>query len=200
MQANMSEGRPAYVQFEMRAVEDRAGSAEKGHPVYKDVAWAIVTAPGGTSTVIEKRAEDFLKAKANTEFGDHYRRTYQAWMEGQEPPIDGVPLAEWPGITPAQMKTCQAANIRSVEDLAAAPDDALRRIGIGARALQERAKAWLETSASIGVTSEELAALREENASLRAAAAELRDAVQKLKAEIDGTTPKRGPGRPKKEE
>lgn len=200
IQAGAGEGRPAFVQFEMRAVEDRAKSAEEGHPVYNDVPWAIVTAPGGTSTVIEKRAEVFLKEKAGTEFGDFYRRSFDAWMEGQEPPVDGMALSQWPAIKPGQLKACIAANLRSVEDLAAAPDDALRRVGIGARALQERAKAWLATSQDVGVAAEELAALREENTSLKELVTELRTAVESLKSQVDGARPKRGPGRPRKEE
>ena len=40
------QARPPYVQFEMRAVEDRQASIDAGHYVAKDVAYAIITPAG----------------------------------------------------------------------------------------------------------------------------------------------------------
>ena len=52
--------RPAYVQFEVRAVEDRTATLESGHFVAKDVIYALVT-PAGTKDRLEKNAEEWIK-------------------------------------------------------------------------------------------------------------------------------------------
>lgn len=139
--------RPSFVQFEIRPVQDRAETEKQGYPAFKDEEFAIVTAPGGGNTVVEMRVSQFLRNKEKDPFFDLYKKQHQAWQEGKEAPTEGMPLTEWPGITPAQVKACQNTNIRSVEDLATAPETALTRIGTGARALQAKAMAYLVMAA-----------------------------------------------------
>jgi len=188
----MSTDRPAYVEFEIRAVEDRSETIKAGHPVYHDVAYAIVTPPGGNLTV-EKVAEDWVAAKRNDPFYRHYKEALTAFLEDREAPVDGTPIEMWPSVTPAQVKQIRAAGLRTVEDLAAANETSIAKMGMGGRALKDRAAAWLDAASDTGKVAEE-------NAALKAQLADLAETVDRQSKQIDELTagkPKRG--RPKKE-
>lgn len=146
------EERPPYVRFEQRAVEDRQATLEAGMVQYKDVDYVLVT-PAGTHDVHEEKAENWLKKQAkNAKDGRipdshyrHYEQMYERYKEGLELPENGIPIKNWPMITPAQVQQILQANIRTVEDLAAAPEEALVRMGMGARALKQKAEAYLQS-------------------------------------------------------
>lgn len=178
--------RPAYLQFETVSVEDRAASVEAGHPVYKDVHYVNVTAPGGSNTVVRKPARKFLEQKRNDTFYQHYKHVYEAWCEGQDEPVEGTPLKMWPPITPAQLSTCIAANIRTVEDLAAAPEQALSKMGMGARALQQKAAAWLSSASGDGKAAEEIAQLKRDNEEKDRTIERLEEKVNRLAGMVEG--------------
>lgn len=183
--------RPAYVEFEIREAEDRKASIEQGHYVPMDVPYIIVTPPGG-NLVHEEPAEKWLEKKRRQGDPNHgaYLRQFEAWKEGQEEPLEGTPIRSWPAVTPAQTKACLGANIRTVEDLATAPEPALQRIGMGARALQQKAAAWLQSANDTGKTAEELATLRRDNEQMADELKEMRETVAALKAETE--KPKKG--------
>lgn len=163
----MSEARPPYVKFEVRAVEDRTATIEQGRPMHKDVVFAVIT-PAGTKDRIEKEADAWLRDLADMVQQERfpatwlqaYRQAHQAFLENQETPEHGIPLTEWPGVTPAQVRMLQDISIRTVEDMAEASEEALSYIGMGARALKAKAQAYLDASKDSGKTSEELVSLR----------------------------------------
>ena len=106
------------------------------------VRWAKVGSNGATT---DERV-DRIK-KSNPVVWDAIRRPYEAWKDGQEEPVNGTPIEAWPGISKGQLAQLRLLNIRSVEDLASVNDAALDRIGMGARALREKAATWLKTQA-----------------------------------------------------
>jgi hypothetical protein len=195
MSQAQAENRPVYVRFEFRAVEDRAESIKEGHFVARDVAYVIVTPPGG-NLEIEAQAEEWLRRKAADPFIEHYRKAYEAWRAGQEEPEYGTPVRSWPAVSPAQIAACVAAKIRTVEDLATAPEEALARIGNGARALQNKAQKWLESAATTGVSAEKIATLERDKAALESRVDELTQEVERLTSAYEAR-PRRG--RPPKE-
>lgn len=173
--------RPPYVSFEMRAIEDRTASQETGHFVCKNVAYALVT-PAGSKDVFEGIADQWLSQKRidarqgrfRPEWLEAIERGYDAWKKGLEAPINGHDLALWPVISPAQVKMLQNLNVRSVEDLAAVNEETISRMGMGGRALKQKAADWLSTAGDRGKVTEELTKLKlrlttleQENASLR---------------------------------
>ena len=171
-----------YVEFELRPDEDREETMKAGHPVFKDVEVAIITMPGGhlvVDKVIDAKLLDEWKngipgRKPPSEFA---LRSYEAWKDGREAPVDGTDIKNWPGVTPAQLKMCQAAQIRTVESLAIANADTIRRLGMGAVALKDKAIAYLE-SADTNKTSEEVSALKVEMEAMK-------DAIEKKDAQIE---------------
>ena len=114
----------------------------------------------------------------------HYKR----WKEGQTAPIDGTPLAAWPGATPQLVKALEPFNIRSLEDLTRMEDASVSRIAIpGLRGKIQHAKAFLEAQATTSGVSAEVAKLREENAWLRDEIAAIKAAFNVQPAGGEGT-------------
>lgn len=171
---SVQENRPPYVQFEFRPVEDRAASQEAGHYVAKDVAFAIVT-PAGSRDRHEKIAEEWLTNMAEqvqqerlpAEWLAHYRALYKAWKEGREVPESGTSIRNWPVASPAQIETLLNLRIRTVEDLAACNEEAIARMGMGGRALKQKAVDWLASASGNGKDVEAITALRAEFESLK---------------------------------
>lgn len=144
------EERPPYVRFEQRAVEDRNKTQETGIFSYKDVEYVLVT-PHGSKDVHEARADKWLeKQKKYADQGripvahyNYFKQAYDYWKQGLEDPETGTPVKGWAAISPAQQNQVLQANIRTVEDLAQANEEALGYIGMGARPLKQKAQAWL---------------------------------------------------------
>lgn len=186
------EARPPYVRFEIRAIEDRDATIDIGHFVGKDVTFAIVT-PTGSKDQVEREATEWLK---NIEEGVKQERIPGFWLEAytkalenfnnaQETPEFGTAIKDWPGASPSQIKLLIDISVRTVEDLAAANDETLNRIGMGGRALKQKAQAWLDSSAGQGKLSEELAQLRASNEELKTRDTEREAEFAKMKTRLD---------------
>lgn len=203
MIAEMEE-RPPYVRFEQRAIEDRAKSIESGIFSYKDKDFVLVMAHGSRD-VFEDDAENWLsKQEAHARNGripkehyEYFKKAYASWKEGQEMPIEGTPIKAWAVLSPAQQNTVIQANIRTVEDLALAPEGALHEIGMGARALKQKAQAWLDT-AQTGKGAEKIVDLESKLQLLADENEKLQKQLIEFMSEAEKTKPRRG--RPPKEE
>lgn len=166
--------RPPYVQFEMRPEEDRSASIKAGHYVAKNVAYALITSPGSRDCT-EQIADEWLariKERArsgtfNPKWVEHFEFLYKEWTNENTLPENGAPIKGWPIASPAMQQQILQANVRTVEDLAAANEDTMRRIGMGARDLQTKARAWLEAASGTGKVAAKNAALEVENEQLK---------------------------------
>jgi len=191
-----------YVDFELRPEEDREQTIAQGMPIFKDVEFAIITMPGG-GLVVDKQITDSLLHEWR--HGDNRRKppspfaftAYEAWKEGREAPVNGTDLKNWPGVTPAQLKTCQNATIRTIQDLASANADTIRRLGMGGVAMVEKAKSYLD-SAESNKASEEVASLKIKMESLVEAINKKDRQIEDLLERLENAPKKRG--RPRKEE
>lgn len=184
--------RPAYVTFEVREVEDRDASIAAGHYVGKDVIYAIITPPGSRDK-IERVADEWMAQNKDAvkedrlprEWERAYADIYKDFKEGRETPVDGTPILTWPPLSPSQQKSILAANIRTVEHLADANEAALNTIGMGGRALKQKAVEWLAQAGGTGKNAEEVIALRTEleasKASQEVMAQQMKDMAAQLK-------------------
>ena len=183
------QARPPYVRFEIRAVEDRTRSIEEGKYVAKDVIFALVT-PMGTKDVLEKEADEWIKGieegvkqeRIPPHWLTQYRMALENFKNDQNDPETGTSINNWNAITPAQRSLMLDCGIRTIEDVAAINEEAVQRIGMGARALKAKAQAWLD-SADQGKVAAELEALRQENGELKARNEELDTRLAKLEKE-----------------
>lgn len=169
------EDRPAYVRFELRPVEDRAATlaSENGVPVMRDIEMALVTPPYSKDCV-ELIAPEWLKqmdvevsaGRLPAAWRDMYRQQYEAWKKGEEMPVNGTPVKRWPILTPAQVINLTNLGFFTVEDVAGMNDEGMRRYGMGALDLKNKAVAWLKSAKDSGAVTQENAALKAQVAAL----------------------------------
>lgn len=197
----VAEDRPPYVTFEVRAEEDRQASIDAGHFVAKDVVYALIT-PMGSKDRIERVAADWLaKLEQDTNEGRfkrewlrHFKEVFRAYQDQTEAPINGTPLKQWPVASPAQILMLERLHVRSVEDLANANEEVLNRIGMGSRALKQKAVDWLANAASGGHLTEKVAAISQklEDLAARNEALEKENAQLRLQLGETGKPPANG--------
>ena len=191
--------RPPYVTFEFRAEEDREASIAAGHYVSRDIAYALIT-PMGSKDRIERVAEDwFAKLEGDVqerrfpqEWLRAFRGAFEDWKAGRATPLSGTAVEHWPVASPSQVKTLLDLKVRTVEDLASANEETLNRIGMGGRALKQKAIDWLASAKDIGKVTEEIAAMRAENADLRARNSDLQSRLNKLATKLEALAEPRG--------
>lgn len=182
------EERPAYVRFERRPMEDKAASIREGRYVAKDVDFALVTPPYSKDCVEYKVEQWLINMDRNVRAGripekwaDQWKASYNSWKNGQEMPLSGTPIKGWGVLSPAQQQTLIAMNCLTVEDLAGINDEGLRRIGMGAIELRDKAKNWLASMKDHGAVTVQLAAMEQENRNLAATVEALKAQVEALK-------------------
>jgi hypothetical protein len=189
MSSSFGPQRPPYVEFETRAMEDRAKTHATGSYVAKDVDYAIVRAIGAKDAVEWEIDVWFEKIEKDSdwrrEWVKFFRELYSEWKLGNSAEkVNGTHVKSWNGISPAECATLIAAKILTVEDVAGATEEALQRIGMGARTLKQRAQAYVDARGT-GKTAEELALLREDNKNLRDENAIQQQQINKLNARIE---------------
>lgn len=158
------------VTFSMEPVLQGDASEKAGRPIYKDTAMVHIRFPG------DRTREVFTRAKP-----EHQHRFPRQWAQFQQKVSQGhvgTPLEEWGPISKSHALTLKGVNVHTVEHLASVPDSALHNIGHGARALRDKAIAWLK-AATDGAETTRLAA---ENQALRDDVAALKEQVAELAA------------------
>lgn len=157
-----NQSRP-FVQFEMRAMEDRTVPATDGVTQMIDVAWAIVRAPGSRDS-LEKTAVDWLaqqkhyakEGRIPPQWPAEYAEAFRLWQQGEELPVHGTPIKTWSPLSPAQRKNILAIGVLTIEDLAVANEETRGRLGMGGVALQKMAQTWLAEAKDVGATAKKL--------------------------------------------
>lgn len=163
----VAEARPPFVSFEAKAIEDREATIASGYYQTKEVDYALIT-PQGSKDRIERNAGEWFvnlrqmvqEERFPREWLRHFEESYKAWKEGRELPLTGTPILTWPVLSPGQIKSLLEINIRTVEDLAIANEESIMRLGMGGRALKDKATSWLSAASSLGKTTEAMADLK----------------------------------------
>lgn len=123
------------------------------------------------------------------------RPHYEAWQRGVELPDEGTALAVWPSLSPQHLKALQMHGLKTMEEFIALTDSALERIRLpNVRQLREHAAEFMKNRVTDGIQKD----LEHKDAQI----AELKEQVAALMAArmADEPAPKRGPGRPRKDE
>lgn len=146
-----------YVRFERVSVEDVPASNKAGHYAARDVDMALITPPYSKDIFKTEVAQWFQNLEMEVRNGRvpeewvaKYKRTYEAWKNGQELPLEGSPIKGWGRISPAQQDVLIRMNILTLEDLALINDEGMRRIGMGAIDMRNKAVAELAAAKDIG--------------------------------------------------
>lgn len=134
-----------FVQFYMESVEDEEASLEKGRPIFLDKEYVKIIPVGDKNTVVCRPVD--LKGNGYTP-PDNVRWPiqYAAFKNQQMQPLDGTPLEQWPPLTKSQVLMMKAVNVHTVEQLCEVSDQNLANLGMGARDLRDKAKAFIESA------------------------------------------------------
>jgi hypothetical protein len=112
---------------------------------------------------VERLRPDGTK-RGDAHFQRRFARIYALWKEKQEPAVSGTPLEHWPMLGDmAMLRTLKDANIYTVEQLAEIGDHVHEAVRGPSRALQQKARIWLEEAQGAGG----VARLAAENANLQ---------------------------------
>lgn len=207
MPISLMEDNPPLIRFKTDVKEDRSETLNTGKIGYRNVNIVTLIPHGDNKTSVEHEVSDWLKnlrerlhnKQISKNYYDFCVRSYEAWEKKEEMVLDGTPIKGWQLATPAQQKLMIDCNIMTVEALANATEDAIQAIGMGARALKDRATNWLADAASHGKTAMQIESLTTELESARKREEETAQLIRDMQAQINELQkPKRG--RPAKED
>ena len=196
MQIAEMKARPPHIRFENVAVEDRDGSIAAGHPVFKEVAHVIIT-PIGSRDSVTKEVNEWLQQtqqqvsedRLPASWAQNFRSAYEHWKAGEELPVNGSPIRTWPGASVSEIAACKAVHVLTVEDLAQANDETVRRLGMGGLELKKRALRFLDEAHGAGRLVAENAALKAELADVKSRAEITEARLAKLEAASGAPSP-----------
>ncbi len=189
-----------YVRFVAEAAQSKDAD---GHVIYKNKYWAHITPAGGKDELV-KDADEWVKelyskgetrgpfdssANEYTRWHEHFSKQLAQFKAGEELTVSGTPLRAILAFTKAEVAQVENARIYSLEDLASCNEEGIRNIGIGGRALKDKATQLL-ASQGTNHLAEENSALRVRLEGLEAQIAAMHEAGLKLPAKV---------GRPRKE-
>lgn len=116
--------------FELRAVP-KAG-VNQTEVEYEDVVWVKIFNKGDSKNIQERPVREEDKQR----WPDHWK----AFQENSEAPLNGIPLEDFPQITPAERMKLKAMHVRTIEELIELPDQQLERLGGRGRAIHKAAR------------------------------------------------------------
>lgn len=188
----IKEDRPSYVAFETVAEEDREASVRADRYMTKDVVYAVITPIGSKDRIyrevnswLTNVAQQVKEERMPAAWAENYRQAYETWRRGEEIPVNGTPIKGWGVISPSTQQNIISANIRTVEDLAVCNDEGLRRVGMGAQELKDKAVTWLKSLSTAGKVTMETSALQVKIRTLETQVTAQQETIKELRLEND---------------
>jgi len=127
----------ANVCFKQLDVPNETKSEQAGRRVYEKKVFCVVTFPGKPAEYVE----------ANDRHKQEYAEQWAAFEKNQEPPLDGLPLEQWPPMDRDTVEQFRAHGFKTVENLAECTDEVKRKIGPLAKWCKT-AKKFIESAGS----------------------------------------------------
>ena len=179
--------RPAQIEFARRAIEDTVASKREGRYMTYDVDYVTVFIPYSRDTNVFTVEQWLLNLEQYTREGripqdwlPNYKRLYEAWKNGQELPPNGTPIKGWGVLSPAQQESLIHYRVLTVEDAAGMNEDIMRKLGMGAVEIKNKAKTWLSQLAERGPATMQIAELQRENELLKGSIASLEAKIDRM--------------------
>ncbi len=152
-------GRPAEVdtavaKFYYHPVPNAEKTREAGYQVCDDVLYVEIRKPGDRNLVINRKATQGDKSR--------FARTFEAFESGEQEPLEGMPLAHWPQISPAQVSYLKMNGVKTLEQFVDLPGHQASGLGRGISELQAKAKKYVEAASGPGAVSEKMTKLEEQ--------------------------------------
>lgn len=173
----------AYVRFYKRSEKN----------VQKDFVEIIFA--GDMRTIIDRQVKEDDKQR--------WPRQWQAYEAGEAFKVDGFPLEQWPEVDTAVVRDLNSKRIFTVDQLASVTDQNLSNIGLGARELVAKAKAFVQVrkdSSAVSKYAEQYELIKAENDLLKSQMSGLMSRLQAIEDAKGDDADKPRRGRPPKEE
>jgi hypothetical protein len=151
----------------MHSVQDNAKTLEEGRPVFIEKPYVRIMVPGDKDNIVQRpvRVNDM----------ERWPKQWQAFENRREQPLEGTPLAEWPGLTRSQCDELAHFGVKTVEALAGMPDSVAQKF-MGIQSLKRKAQDYIDAAKSSAPFDQ----LREENVMLKNELAALKDQFQQM--------------------
>lgn len=127
----------ANIRFFYAYNENAEKSRLEGRPIFDEIPSISIQWPGMDETVRRIEPQDI----------QDYPELYARFKAGSEPVTEGTPLAEWPMMTGSAMRELNYLGFKTVEQLAAATDEAKRKLGPLSKFVK-LAQDWLQAAKS----------------------------------------------------
>lgn len=158
------------VHFYMEAVKDTAATAEQGRPVFRDIEYVRIQAPGNVKDIAQRPVRESDKVR--------WPKLYEAFRRG-DTQAQGTPLRDVAAalrLSPSQAEELRYFGVHTLEQLAGTTDANLGRIG-PYRPQRDKARELVKAALADAPVSE----LRSRAAEQAAELAELRAEVERLR-------------------
>ena len=155
--------------FYKKPQQNNFKTEQEGRPIFDEVDMVKVYIAGDNLSVIDTLVREDHKTRFPMQWANYMNKT------GNDPHLSGTPLAHWPLISAAQAEELKALKFFTVENVAAASDAQLQKIGMLAgmspHTFRDRAVNFLRIAkeeSSANQREEEIRTLRDENAKIKA--------------------------------
>lgn len=169
------------VKFYQREMPNDFETAKEGRPVHYMADFVRIEVPGDRNTIIDTFANQGHKDR----FPIQWAQYQNAKRDGGDMDVQGTLLRDWPLLTSAQATELKHFKFYTVEQIAAASDDQIQRlgmmVGMSPYAFRDKAKAYLthaKDSSVVQAQADELRKRDEEIAALKAQMEEITRAMQ----------------------
>lgn len=136
---NPNSGKGLHARFYLHPEQDDVRSSEEGRPIFVDVEYIEILAPGNSTNIIQRRVRETDRIR--------FPRQYEAFKAGLEEYVSGTLLSEVPWITKSQVEELKYLRIRTLEQLAELSDTVVQK-HMGLVTLKRKAQDWVKASAS----------------------------------------------------
>jgi hypothetical protein len=126
----------AIPRFFIKAVKNNFKSNAEGMSVYDQKEYVEILIPGDRNSIPIRPVNEKDKAR--------WPKHYLAFKNNQVLAEDGFPLEQWPLIDLGQIEHLKQFNCRTVEHLSKLNDTHIQKMGMGVRALRDKAIVYLE--------------------------------------------------------
>lgn len=174
-----SDGAKLFPRFKMVEIQDHVATASAGRPIFKQEERVEIIMPGNPYTRPVRRVTDEDKQR--------WAQEYEAFIKGQNIALNGTPLEEWPILNRAMIAELKALEIHTVEQLSELSDLAIQRVGMGGRALRDRAKAYMDDAVAVALqqqTDAENAKLRSEMEAMKMQNNALQETMERMSTQL----------------
>jgi len=141
------------VTFYTRLIYNQIKSRQQLKQVHDEVVYIRKEFPGNKTTVWDQPAKlEHLKDETGMVMDSErgtlldqmlYPREWEAFCRGEDYIGDGTPLNSWDALTDFQVRDYEFMGLRTIEQFANVTDMQLHGLGLGARALRDKAQAFV---------------------------------------------------------